>query len=45
MVYEKSGRLADAKAEWQQAVKLDPKEKHAAAALDSLRAAHPELGK
>jgi tetratricopeptide (TPR) repeat protein len=45
MVYEKSGRLADAKAEWQQAVKLDPKEKHAAAALDSLRTAHPELGK
>jgi Tfp pilus assembly protein PilF len=45
MVYEKTGRLADAKAAWERAVKLDPKEKHATAALDSLRKAHPELGR
>jgi len=45
MVYVESGRLPDAKAEWERAVKLDPKEKHATAALDSLRKAHPELGR
>jgi tetratricopeptide (TPR) repeat protein len=45
MVYEKSGRLADAKAEWERAVKIDPALKGAAADLDSLRAAHPELGR
>ncbi|MBM3307552.1 MAG: tetratricopeptide repeat protein [Candidatus Eisenbacteria bacterium] len=44
-VYAKAGRLADAKAEWERALKVDPKEKHAAAALDSLRKAHPEVGR
>jgi tetratricopeptide (TPR) repeat protein len=45
MVYEKAGRLGETKTQWELAVKIDPALKGAVAALDSLRAAHPELGK
>ncbi len=45
MVYEKAGRLGETKVQWELAVRIDPKEKHASAALDSLRKAHPELGR
>jgi len=44
-VYAKGGRLGETKVQWELAVKIDPKEKHAAADLDSLRKAHPELGR
>jgi tetratricopeptide (TPR) repeat protein len=44
MVYEKGGRFAQAKTEWQSALTNDPSNKNAAADLDSLRATHPELG-
>jgi tetratricopeptide (TPR) repeat protein len=45
MVYEKGGRFGEAKAEWERALKIDPTNKNAAADLDSLPAAHPEVGK
>ncbi len=43
MVYERAGRLDDAKAEWESALALDPEFEKAAADLDTLRTAHPAL--
>jgi tetratricopeptide (TPR) repeat protein len=43
MVYEKEGRLREAKAAWENALELDRGLEEASAELDALRRQHPEL--